>query len=81
MTSPIRRGVRNVFSTVSRRSAMTSLKPITDKPQSKQTSHEDKETGREHVPFGALDGRHIAIRKPWKAVNISSIRVTSPWYC
>ena len=42
--------VGDVFYMASRRSTTTSLKPLTDKPDYKQTSRKDKQTSREHVP-------------------------------
>ena len=42
--------VRDVFCTASRRSIMTSPKPLTDKPDHKQTNPKDKQTSWEHVP-------------------------------
>ena len=50
MTFLSRRSVGDVFYTASRRSTMTSPKPLTDKPDHKQTSRKDKQTGLEHVP-------------------------------
>ena len=47
MTFPTRCRVRDVYCTVSRRSMTTSRKPLTDKPDHKQTSHKDKQTGLE----------------------------------
>ena len=46
---PTRRRVRDVFCMASRRSTMTSPKPITDKPDHKQTSRNDEQTSRQHV--------------------------------
>ena len=50
MTFPTRRRVGDVFCTASRRSITTSPKPLTDKPDKKQTSRKDKQKSREHVP-------------------------------
>ena len=47
---PTRRRVGDIFCMASRRSTMTSPKPLTDKPDHKQTSNKDKQTSREHVP-------------------------------
>ena len=50
MTFPTRRRFGDVFYTASRRSITTSPKPLTDKPDDKQTSLTDKQTSQEHVP-------------------------------
>ena len=50
MTFPTRCRVGDVFCSASRRSTTTSPKPLTDKPDNKQTSRKDKQTSREHVP-------------------------------
>ena len=50
MTFPTRHRVRDIFCSASRRSTRTSPKPLTDKPDHKQTSRKDKQTSREHVP-------------------------------
>ena len=50
MTFPTRRRVGDSFYMASRRSTMTSPKPLADKPDNKQTSLKDKQTSREHVP-------------------------------
>ena len=50
MALPTSRRVGNIFCTASRRTSTTSRKPLTDKPDHKQTSHKDKQTGLEHVP-------------------------------
>ena len=50
----------------SRRSTTTSPKPLTDKPDDKQTSRKDKQTSREHVPDPSCSriGIHITLYKP-----------------
>ena len=50
MSIPTRHRVGDVFCMASRRSTTTSPKPLTDKPDHKQTSRKDKQTTREHVP-------------------------------
>ena len=46
MTFPTRRRVGDVFYTASHRSTTTSPKPLTDKPDNKQTSRKDKQQAR-----------------------------------
>ena len=50
MTFPARGRVGDVFYMASRRSTTTSPKPLTDKPDHKQTNRKDKQTRWEHVP-------------------------------
>ena len=50
MTFPTTRRVGDVFYMAGRRSTTSSTKPLTDKPDKKQTSRKDKQTSREHVP-------------------------------
>ena len=50
MGIPISHRVGNFFCTASCRTSTTSPKPLTDKPDHKQTSHKDKQTSMEHVP-------------------------------
>ena len=50
MSIPTRRRFGDVFCTASRRSITTSPKPLTDKPNHKETSRKDKQTSHEHVP-------------------------------
>ena len=50
MAITTRRRVGDIFCMASHRSIMTSPKPLTDKPDHKQTSRKDKQTSREHVP-------------------------------
>ena len=50
MAITTRRRVGDVFCTASHRSTTTSPKPLTDKPDHKQTSRKDKQTSQEHVP-------------------------------
>ena len=50
MSIPTRRRVGYVFCTASRKTTITSPKPLTDKPEHKQTSRQDKQTSQEHVP-------------------------------
>ena len=49
MSIPTRHRVVDVFCTSSRRTTTTSPKPLTDKPDHKQTSCKDKQTSWEHV--------------------------------
>ena len=50
MAITIRHRIGDVFCTASHRSITTSPKPLTDKPDHKQTSRRDKQTSQEHVP-------------------------------
>ena len=76
MAIPTSRRVGDIFYTACRRTSTTSRKPLTDKPDHKQTSCKDKQTGLEHVPHrtdcfcgsGSRIGIHITLYKPLSPV-------------
>ena len=92
MTFPTRHRVGDIFYTASRRSTMTSPKPLTDKLDDKQTCHKDKQTGLEHVPdlpdrtdyfcgLGSRIGIHITLYKPTSLLMCHSFhtsKITGP---